>query len=456
MAKSQSVSKVAPQAKEVEDAILGTIMLHRYSFETVNELLKPECFYNTANQKVYKACKSLATKNQSIDILTVVEELKKANDLEAVGGQYYVTQLTNSVVDSYGIEGKCKIVLEKFIQRELIKISNEIHAAAYDTTLDVFDVLQQAEEKIFEVSNSHNSNDYTNLQTGLVKAIQKIENLRVQDQHVTGVYSGYSGLDFITHGWQPTDLIILAARPSVGKTAFALNLARNAALNPERQTNVGFFSLEMSSGQLINRLLSCQSEIYLDSLLTGRLDDSGMKDLYKLGVVPLGKAQIFIDDTAGLNMYQLKSKARRMVSKNKVGLIIIDYLQLMTGDIKRNGNREQEISQISREMKKLAKDLNVPIIALSQLSRKIEERSNKVPQLSDLRESGAIEQDADIVGFLYRPEEEDLKNTGMLTIKKHRNGSLEDIAFKVDNAIQKWTELKTEYVDWKPSTKSIG
>lgn len=441
--------RVAPQAKEIEEAILGTVLLHGGAFEVVNEILKPECFYSTANQKIYDACKTLAAKNRAIDLLTVVEQLKKTNDIETVGGVYYVTKLTNSVIESGGIEDKCRIILEKFIQRELIKIATEVHAMAFDNKTDALELLGYAEKKIFEVTNLHLSNDYTNLQTGLVAAITKIEELRANDESITGIPTGYKKLDAITHGWQNTDLIILAARPSVGKTAFALNLARNAAVNPYKKTNVGFFSLEMSTSQLIYRILSCQSETPLDLILTGKLDDDRMKQLYNKGVMPLGKANIYIDDTAGLNIFQLRSKARRMVRKNGVGLIIIDYLQLMTGDRNKNGNREQEISQISRDLKMLAKELKVPVIALSQLSRKIEERSNKVPMLSDLRESGAIEQDADMVAFLYRPEEEDLKHTGLLSIKKHRNGTLDDVSFLVNNSIQKWIEIGGDDDGWK-------
>lgn len=395
--------------------------------------------------------KNIAAKNHGIDLITVIEELRKNNELETVGGAFGVTKLTNMVTGVSGLEVKCRIVLEKFISRELIRISAEVQRVAYEDG-DAFELLDLAESMIFDVANKHLNNDYIDLQTALVAAIRRVEELRTKDERITGVPSGFSGLDRITHGWQETDLIILAARPSVGKTAFALNLAKNAALSPTKPTNVGFFSLEMSTGQLVNRLLSCESEVYLDAILTGRLRDDQMKNLYDKGVVGLGNAKIYIDDSASLNTFQLRSKARRMVNKNGVGLIIIDYLQLMTGEIK--GNREQEISKLSRDLKKLAKELKCPIIALSQLSRDIEKRANKVPQLSDLRESGAIEQDADLVAFLYRPEEEDLQNTGILGIKKHRNGSLDDISFMVDNSIQKWSEIKTEVSNWKPLPKS--
>jgi replicative DNA helicase len=442
---------VSPHNSQIEDYILGAVMVEHKNFEIVSELLQTETFYSDINQKIFSAMKVLAAKNQVIDIMTVIEQCRKDLILDAVGGPYAITKLTNDFTGSVGIESKCRIILEKFISRELIRISAEIQSAAFDGSTDAFELLDLAENKIFQISNKHLNNDYTDLQTALSNAIRKVEELRTKEEHITGVPTGFPSLDRITHGWQSTDLIILAARPSVGKTAFALNLAKNAALNALKPVNVGFFSLEMSTGQLVNRLLACESEVYLDAILTGRLRNDQMTQIYDKGVVGLGKAKIFIDDSAALNSFQLRSKARRMVNKDKVGLIIIDYLQLMTGETK--GNREQEISKLSRDLKKMAKELGCPVIALSQLSRDIEKRSNKTPQLSDLRESGAIEQDADLVAFLYRPEDEDLQDTGMLAIKKHRNGSLGDITFNVNNSIQKWSELTTETGNWKPVPK---
>jgi replicative DNA helicase len=332
MSKISPYGKVQPQATEVEGYILGACMMEKEAFDIVAEILQSESFYTQPNKMIFSAMKQLAGKNQSIDILTVVEQLKNNQDLDKVGGPYYVTKLTNTVTGSTGIENKCRIVLEKFIQREVIRITGELHMMAFEDSTDAFELLDLAENRIFEISNKHLSNDYTDLQSAIVQAIKKVEDLRQRDEHITGVPSGFPSLDRITHGWQPTDLIVLAARPSVGKTAFALNLAKNACLNELKPTNVGFFSLEMSTTQLANRILSCQSEIYLDSILTGRLEEWHMKQLYNKGVVGLGKAKMFIDDSADLNIFQLRSKARRMVNKNKVGLIIIDYLQLMSGD----------------------------------------------------------------------------------------------------------------------------
>lgn len=443
--------KVPPQAKDLEEAILGAIMLERGAFDTVVEILKPECFYVEAHQKIYRAMQGLAIKSLPIDLLTVVEELRTREELEFVGGPYYVTKLTNAVVSSANIEAHSRIVLQKFIQRELIRISGEILGEAYEDSTDVFDMLDEAETKLFEITNNHLRKNFDSIDTVLVKTIQRIEDMRNREEDITGVPSGFNSLDTITYGWQPTDLIILAARPSVGKTAFALNLARNAALHPTKPTAVGFFSLEMSSSQLVQRILSAESEIMLEKIARGKLEEHEMRQLYKKGIERLSKAPIFIDDSAALNIFELRAKCRRLKNKHNIGLIIIDYLQLMSGSADRNSNREQEISKISRDLKSLAKELQVPILALSQLSREVEKRStgNKMPQLSDLRESGAIEQDADLVMFLYRPEYYDINSNEVgesnkgdthVKIAKHRNGILDTIKLKALLHIQKFIE----------------
>src|SRR5215207_3889620 len=386
-------------------------MLEKKAFDAVVEILKPECFYVDAHQRIYRAMQGLANKSQPIDILTVVEELRTREELDLVGGPYYVTKLTNAVVSSANIEAHSRIVLQKFIQRELIRISGEIIADAYEDSTDVFDLLDQAESKMYEVTSNHLKNNYETIDSVLVKTIQRIEDLRHKNEDISGVPSGFKGLDRITYGWQNTDLIILAARPSVGKTAMALNLARSAALHPTKSTPVALFSLEMSAGQLVQRILAAESEIHLEKISRGKMEEHEMKQLYAKGIQRLAQAPIYIDDTAALNIFELRAKCRRLKNKHNVGLIIIDYLQLMSGTGEnRNGNREQEISNISRNLKSLAKELQVPIIALSQLSREVEKRKdgNKMPQLSDLRESGAIEQDADMVCFLYRPEYYDI------------------------------------------------
>ncbi|MCO6496662.1 MAG: replicative DNA helicase [Chitinophagaceae bacterium] len=442
--------KIPPQAKELEEAVLGAVMLEKSAVDTAFEHLKPECFYVEAHQKIFAAMQALQQKNFPIDLLTVVEELKAREELELVGGAYYITKLTNSVVSSAHIEIHARIILQKFIQRELIRVSNEIIGEAYEDSTDVFDLLDISESKLFEISNNYLRSETESIGSVLVETVKRIDELRDKEEELTGVPSGYPKLDQVTYGWQPGDLIILAARPSMGKTAFALNLARNAALHPSKPTPVAIFSLEMSSSQLVQRILSAESEVHLEKIARGNLEEYEMNQLHAKGINVLSNAPIHIDDTPALNIFELRAKCRRLVNKHRVGLILIDYLQLMSGSSEnRNTNREQEISRISRDLKGLAKELQIPIIALSQLSREVEKRKEKnfVPQLSDLRESGAIEQDADIVMFLYRPEYHDLQQDemgnstkGQATIKiaKHRNGRLETIHFNSYLEIQKF------------------
>ena len=444
--------KVPPQARELEDAVLGAIMLEKSAFDTVIEILKPECFYVEAHQRIYKAMQGLQQKNQPIDLLTVVEELRFRSELEVVGGAYYVTRLTNSVVSSANIETHARIILQKFIQRELIRISGEIISESYEDSTDVFDLLDEAESKLFEITNNHLRKNFDSIDSVLVKTLSRIEDMRNRNEDITGVPSGFASLDRLTYGWQNTDLIILAARPSVGKTAFALNLARNAFLHPVKPTPVAFFSLEMSAGQLVQRILSAESEIHLEKISRGKMEDHEMQQLYTKGIQRLSNAHMYIDDTAALNIFELRAKCRRLKNKHNIGMVIIDYLQLMSGSSEKNTNREQEISKISRDLKGLAKELQIPIIALSQLSRAVESRKegDKVPQLSDLRESGAIEQDADMVMFLYRPEyygitanENGESNKGETHVKiaKHRNGSLDTVKLRALLHIQKFVEM---------------
>src|SRR3954463_4528852 len=458
--------KVPPQAKDLEEAVLGAIMLEKGAFDTVVEILKPECFYVDSHQRIYRAMQSLAQKSQPIDILTVVEELKTREESDMVSGPYYVSKLTNAVVSSANIEAHSRIILQKFIQRELIRISGEIIGDAYEDSTDVFELLDESESKLFEITNNHLRKDYASIDTVLVKTIQRIEDLRTRQDEISGVPTGFHLLDRITYGWQPTDLIILAARPSVGKTAFALNLARNAALHPTKPTAVGFFSLEMSAAQLVQRILSAESEIMMEKIARGKLEEHEYQQLHKRGITRLERAPIYIDDTAALNIFEFRAKARRLVNKHHVGLIIIDYLQLMSGSGDRNGNREQEISTISRNLKALAKELNIPIIALSQLNRAVETRKeSKIPVLADLRESGAIEQDADMVLFIYRPESyeiytneqgESTKGETHIKIAKHRNGALDMIKLRALLHIQKFEEWRdydskgSTGANWKP------
>jgi len=443
--------KVPPQARELEEAILGAVMLEKAAFDNVIEIIRAECFYVDAHQLIFKACEKLAQKNMPIDMLTVVEELKSSEELDLVGGAFYVSKLTMSVTSSANIETHARILLEKFIQRKLIEISGEIITEAYVESTDVFNLLDDAEQKIFNITNNYLKKNYDDIGDALAKALERIDKLRLQTNEISGVPSGFPSLDKVTYGWQPSDLIILAARPAVGKTAFALNLIRNAAMHPTNPVPVAFFSLEMSSAQLVQRILSAQSEIKLEKISRGNLEDYEYKQLQAKGIKPLETSPIYIDDTAALNIFEFRAKARRLVNKNKVGMIVIDYLQLMSGSGDKNSNREQEISTISRNLKVLAKELMIPIIALSQLSRAVESRKeSKVPQLSDLRESGAIEQDADMVIFIYRPEYyennsnemgESIEGETHIKIAKHRNGSLETIILKARLDIQKFEDM---------------
>lgn len=425
--------KIPPQAKEIEEAVLGAILIEARAFGIVSEILKAECFYIEAHKIIFEAMLSLNQKNMVIELMSTVQELHKMEQLEAVGGAFYVTKLTNSVVSTAALEQHARIVLEKFMMREIIRIGGEMVGMGYEDSADVFDVLDQTEKNVFAISNSFLKKDFEKLENVGAKVITRIDQLRNSDEKLSGVPSGFIDLDQIVHGWQNTDLIILAARPSVGKSAFALNLAVNACV----KTGVGFFSLEMGAEQLAQRILSAQSEVWMDKISQGKMTDLDYSIIMSKGIKRLESLPIYIDDSSALNIFEFRAKARRMVSRHNIGLIIIDYLQLMSGLKDRNGNREQEISTISRNLKALAKDLNIPIIALSQLSRGVEQRGSQEPKLSDLRESGAIEQDADIVAFLYRPDEND-KSQIELKVAKHRNGKLEKIRLKANLSIQKF------------------
>lgn len=436
--------KIPPQARDLEDAVLGAIMLHAGAFDTVAEILKPACFYVDANQRIFQSMFSLQNKNMPIDLLTVVEELKSLEELDMVGGPYYVSKLTNAVVSHANIEAHSRIIMQKFIQRELIRISGVVIGDAYEDSTDCFELLDRTEQMLYAITFNHLKNNYINAQDGMIEVIKTAESLRHRSEELTGINTGFKELNRVTNGWQDTDLIILAARPSVGKTALALNLAENA------DEPVGFFSLEMSTKKCLQRIISSKSGVYLDKIMKGRLDEEDMKKLIDVAKL---ESKIYIDDTTNLSIYQLRAKARAMKTKHGIKLLIVDYLQLMDGikDEKKYTNREQEISKISRDLKGLAKELNIPVIALSQLSREVEKRKegNKMPQLSDLRESGALEQDADLVAFIYRPEyygihanELGENNQGETRVKiaKHRNGVLETIKLHAQLYIQKFTD----------------
>lgn len=449
--------KVPPQARELEQDILGNIMLMKGSFDAVVEVIKqPEVFYVDAHQRIFSCMVSLSNKSQPIDVRTVVEELRSTEQLDLVGGPYYLTKIMGEVAGG-SVAHYAKIVFQKFIQRELIRISGEVLSDAYEDSTDAFELLDQAEGKLFKVSNHLQARQEVHVSTLMVNGMQEIGN-RVEenkkgDNYLSGVPTGFSNFNRLTHGWQPTDLIILAARPSVGKTAFALQLARNAAMDSIKPTPTAFFSLEMSGKQLNERLISAETGIDLSRIKKGRLEEADLETIYVKAVQKLAECPLWIDDSPALNIFELRAKCRRLKSQHGLGLVIIDYLQLMSGPNDNRGNREQEISQISRSLKALAKELNIPIIALSQLSRETEKRADFKPKLSDLRESGAIEQDADSVCFIYRPEYHGINhsatgesNVGETFFKfaKHRNGTTDELKLKAELWIQKFVEYPEE------------
>ncbi len=432
-----------PQASELENAIIGAIMVDKTAYDNVAEVLTPDCFYKASNQRVFKAIQSLAAKNQPIDMLTVVNELKTFGDFEQVGGFHAIIELTKSVVSGANIVAHSRIVLQKFIAREVIRVAGEMISGAYDESVDVFELLDKTETDVLNLGSNISSGEMIPMSRVLALAMQKIEEYRLSDGSTTGVPTGFDELNKATRGWQPGDLIILGARPSVGKTALALNFARNAAADPHKPTTVAMWSLEMKAVYLALRLLAAESEIYMHRLQTGKLEEHHMKQLISKGFDALQKLPIFFDDGSSVSLRTVASKARRLKKKNKLGLIIIDYLQLMSG-AGGEGNREQEVSKISRGLKNLAMELEVPIIALSQLTRESEKfiNWNHGPSISSLRESGAIEQDADMIILLWGATESEIAEDGDLDgkrkikIAKQRNGVLTTIELNFRNEIQ--------------------
>ncbi|WP_236018691.1 MULTISPECIES: replicative DNA helicase [Hymenobacter] len=441
--------KLPPQRLEMEAAVLGALMLEKDALTTVVDILKAHSFYKDGHQRIYKAISNLFDKSEPIDQLTVVQELREMGELEAAGGVGYVAGLTMHINSAANIEAHARVILEAAIKRELIRTATDILRDAYEETTDVFELLDSTEKNIFQVSEDNMRKGVDSMQDLMVKAIKELEEKKHQKDGLTGVPTGFSALDRVTSGWQPSDLVIVAARPGMGKTAFVVSAMRNAAVDFKKP--VAIFSLEMSSLQLVNRLISAEAELDSEKIKKGNLADYEWAQLnHKIS--SLSTAPIYIDDTPALSIRELRAKCRRLKSQHDIQLIIIDYLQLMSGnDGGKGGNREQEIASISRALKGIAKELNVPVIALSQLSRSVETRGgDKKPQLSDLRESGSIEQDADMVIFLYRPEyykitEDEMGNPtqgmGEVIIAKHRNGSLETVQLKFIGRFTKFADL---------------
>lgn len=440
--------RIPPQAVDLEEAVLGALLVDKNALARVIDILHASAFYKDQHGIIYQAIADLFGDNQPVDILTVAAHLRSEGNIKSVGGESYLAALSQKVSSGAHIEYHARIVLQKHIQRELIRIAGEIITDAYDETQDVLTLLDSSEQKLFEVAQGNLKRNYETAESLIRQALDRIEHISKQEG-LSGVPSGFSALDRVTSGWQPSDLIILAARPGMGKTAFVLSMARNMSIDHKK--NVAVFSLEMSSVQLITRIISSETGLNSEKLRKGDLNDMEWNQLTS-GVKDLEKANLFIDDTPALSVFDLRAKVRRLASTQGLDLIIIDYLQLMTaGNNKNGGNREQEISTISRSLKSIAKELNVPVIALSQLSRAVETRStSKRPQLSDLRESGAIEQDADIVSFIYRPEYYDIvewedgepsTNQAEIIIAKHRNGSLENVRLRFIGELAKFADL---------------
>jgi replicative DNA helicase len=442
--------KIPPQAVELEEAVLGAMMIDKKGIDDVIDVLSSDAFYDQKHQEIYAAIYELFQNSEPIDLLTVSNLLKKNGKLEFVGGDFSLIRLTQKVASSAHIEFHARIILQKYIQRKLISISSEIIENAYDESSDVFELLDDAEAKLFEVTQGNlkkSSEAAGSLVKQALKKIQEIGN----SEGMSGLETGFTKLDALTSGWQSSDLVIIAARPGMGKTAFVISMAKNMAIDFGH--GVAVFSLEMSSVQLITRMISSETGLTSEKLRKGNLEAHEWEQL-NVKVKKLSDAPIFIDDTPSLSVFDLRAKARRLVSQHNVKILVIDYLQLMTAGGKAGGNREQEISMISRNLKALAKELEVPVIALSQLSRAVETRGgSKRPLLSDLRESGAIEQDADIVSFIFRPEyygmtewDDDehspCEGQGEFIVAKHRNGGLDNIRLKFTGHLAKFSDLE--------------
>lgn len=446
--------KLPPQALDLEEAVLGAMMIDKKGIDEVIDVLSPEVFYRIQHQTIFAVIQKLFNSTQPIDLLTVSNELRNEGKLDMIGGDYYLIQLTQKVSSSAHIEYHSRVLLEKFILRQLIEISSNIIDKSYDETTDVFELLDFSESKLFEITEGGIKKSVSDSSTLVKEALEKIKAMS-EKEGMSGVPSGFKEVDRVTSGWQESDLVILAARPGMGKTAFVLSMARNIAV--DQKLPVAVFSLEMSSVQLITRMISGETGISGEKLRKANLENHEWKQLYSK-VKALEDAPLFIDDTPALSIFDLRAKARRLVSQHGVKLLVIDYLQLMTlGGGKTSGNREQEISTISRNLKAIAKELNIPVIALSQLSRSVETRGgNKRPLLSDLRESGAIEQDADIVSFIYRPEYYNLDvwddeqgtpcaGQAEIIIAKHRNGALENVRLRFIGAQAKFADLEEDF-----------
>ena len=453
--------RLQPQALELEEAVLGACLIERDAFGLVSDYLKPESFYDTHHQKIYAAIRDLATDNSPIDILTVTEQLRRTGDLEFVGGPVAITELSRKVLSSAHVEYHARIIAQKALARELITYTSNIQRQAFDESQDIAELMQQAEGQLFELSKTNMKKDFTQIDPVISEAYELLRKAAARTDGLSGLSSGFKDLDRLTNGWQNSDLIIIAARPAMGKTAFVLSMARNMAV--DMRIPVAMFSLEMSNVQLVNRLMVNVCEITGDKIRSGQLAPYEWEQL-DTKITQLQHAPLYVDDTPSLSVFELRTKARRLVRDYGVKIIIIDYLQLMNASGMSYNSRQEEVSTISRSLKGLAKELNIPIIALSQLNRSVENRvgndenkaDSKRPQLSDLRESGAIEQDADLVAFIHRPEYykiykdnfgNDLKGVAEIIIAKHRNGSVDDVRMRFVSQYARFLDLHGTSID---------
>ena len=442
------LGKVPPNDTEAEQAVIGSMLTDKDAVASAIEVLQEDDFYREDNKIIYTAILNLYNRSEPIDIITLKSELSSMGKLDAVGGLEYIAELPDKVPTTSNVEQYIKIVEEKSVLRNLIKTANDIITLGYDPTQDVEDIIDTSEKKIFEVMQKKNQKGYSSIKDVLVDTFTELEQLYNRKQHITGVPTGFADLDYKTAGLHKSDLILVAARPAMGKSAFALNIATNAAVRAN--IPVVIFSLEMSKEQMGNRILCSEAMVDSNKVRTGKLEED---DWTKLAgtIGPLSDSEIYIDDTPGISVTEIRAKCRKLKLEKNIGMVVIDYLQLVQGSNKRNGSREQEISEISRSLKILAKELNVPVIALSQLSRAVEQRPDHRPMLSDLRESGAIEQDADIVMFLYRDDyynkDSEKKDIAEVIIAKHRGGSLGTIELLWLGSYTKFVNLEKRFDD---------
>ncbi|WP_058309169.1 replicative DNA helicase [Gracilibacillus massiliensis] len=438
--------RTPPHNMEAEQAVLGAIFLEPDAISSASEILIPEDFYRASHQQIFRVMLELADKGEPIDIVTVTTSLANTQQLDDVGGVSYLSDLASAVPTAANMVYYCKIVEEKSILRRLIRTATDIVTDSFSKEDEVEEVLNESEKRILEVSNRKNASAFKNIKDVLMDVYDNIDQLHKNKGEVTGIASGFRDLDRITSGFQRNDLIIVAARPSVGKTAFALNIAQNVAIKTEE--NVAIFSLEMGADQLVSRMLCAEGNIDAQRLRTGALEEEDWGRL-SMAMGSLSNAGIFIDDTPGIRVSEIRSKCRRLKQEHGLGMILIDYLQLIQGSVNSKENRQQEVSEISRSLKGLARELNVPLIALSQLSRGVESRQDKRPMMSDLRESGSIEQDADIVGFLYRDDyydqESEKQNIIEIIIAKQRNGPVGTVDLAFVKEYNKFVDLDHRY-----------